>query len=273
MGIVNVTPDSFSDGGLHATTAAAVGHALRLSEDGADIVDVGGESTRPGADPVPVAEEIDRVVPVVARLASEGLVVSVDTMKPEVASAAIEAGAAIVNDVGGLADPEMRRLVADSGAGVVVMHMQGTPRTMQDDPRYVDVVSEVRDFFDRRVGLAVAAGVDRAAIVVDPGIGFGKTVDHNLTLLSHLGELSSLPVMVGVSRKRFLGTLTGRDRPQDRDSASAAAAAVAVARGASVVRTHDVASTLEAVKVAWAIVRGTGARRAPVVGEGVVERW
>jgi dihydropteroate synthase len=211
MGVVNVTPDSFSDGGAFLDPARAVRHGLDLVAAGAHLVDVGGESTRPGAGPVPVAEERSRVVPVIAELAAAGVVVSVDTAKPEVAAAAIDAGAAVVNDVTALADPEMARLAAAAGVGVVLMHMQGTPRTMQDEPRYDDVVAEVTEVLVGRAAAAVAAGVAREAVCIDPGIGFGKTSEHNLALLAGLPALTGTgyPVMVGASRKSFLGTLLG----------------------------------------------------------------
>lgn len=272
MGVVNTTPDSFSDGGRLPDTAAAVSHALELSAAGADIIDVGGESTRPGAESVGLADELDRTLPVVARLAELGVLVSIDTMKPEVARDALDAGAVIVNDVGGMALPEMRQVVAESGAGVVVVHMRGTPRTMQDNPTYGDVVAEIIGFFRERCGDLIEAGTNPGSIVVDPGIGFGKTMEHNLALLNRLGEFEGLgfPLMVGASRKRFLGQLTGRDLPADRDFASAVAAAAAVVRGARIVRVHDAALSLEAVQVAWAIVREEGAPWAPVAAEGVV---
>ncbi|HVR32164.1 MAG TPA: dihydropteroate synthase [Acidimicrobiia bacterium] len=272
MGVVNTTPDSFSDGGLLPTVDAAVAHAHRLIDGGADVIDVGGESTRPGALPVTLDEEMDRVLPVVSRLADDAVLVSVDTTKPEVADACLRAGAVIVNDVGGMGDPAMRRVAVSHGAGVVVMHMQGEPRTMQDNPTYDDVVVDIRNFLiERRDGL-VAAGADPASVVVDPGIGFGKTVAHNLILLNRLGEFAEVgPIMVGASRKRFLGALSGRDVASERDFASAVAAAAAILRGASILRVHDVAQTLEAVKVAWAIVREEGARWAPVAARGVAE--
>lgn len=257
MGVLNTTPDSFSDGGSYLATGEAVRHGRRLVAEGADIIDVGGESTRPGAEPVPPEVELRRVLPVVEELAAGGAVVSIDTMKPEVAGACIEAGARIVNDVTGLESEEMSALVAESGAGVVIMHMRGTPRTMQDAPEYGDVVGEVVAFLEGRMSRAVRAGVDVGRIAVDPGIGFGKTVEHNLTLLDRLGDLGELgrPIVVGTSRKRFLGEITGRADPAERDDASAVSAALAVMRGAHVVRVHDVASTREAVRVAWAIVR------------------
>ena len=273
MGVVNTTPDSFSDGGRFNDADAAIAHGTALAAAGADIVDVGGESARPGAHPVTADEEIKRSVPVIRRLAADGLIVSIDTMKHDVARAALEAGAAIVNDVGGMGDPRMREVVADSSAGVVVMHMQGTPRTMQDDPTYDDVIADIRLFLDARTRAVLESGSDPAAIVIDPGIGFGKTIDHNLTLLNRLDAFDTLgfPVMVGASRKRFLGALTDRPEPADRDLGSAVAAAVAVLRGARVVRVHNVAVTLEAVKVAWAIVREEGTPWGPVVAEGVAK--
>lgn len=262
MGILNVTPDSFSDGDLAGMDpAAAIARGLAMSEAGADIVDVGGESTRPYATPVSVDEELARVVPVVAGLANAGVVVSVDTMKPAVATAALDAGAEIVNDVSGFRDPAMIQVAASSGAGVVVMHMRGTPLDMQDDPAYDDVVAEVSAYLARQTEALVAAGVDEQRIVVDPGIGFGKTHDHNLALLGGLGRLAAAgrPVLVGVSRKGTVGAVLEQagisTTAAERDVASAALAALAVRGGAAVVRAHDVAMTLEAVAVATAIVR------------------
>ncbi len=258
MGIVNVTPDSFSDGGLHATEDAAVAHGLALLAEGADVLDVGGESTRPGAEPVSAEEEMRRVAPVVRRLAEAGAVVSVDTMKARVAEAALAAGARIVNDVTAGRDPAMLPLVAREGAGVVLMHMQGEPRTMQQDPRYHDVVKEVAAFLHDRARAALAAGVARDAIVLDPGLGFGKTQAHNLALLRGLPEIAALghPVLVGASRKGFLGALAGAKDPADRVEASIAAHALAVARGASIVRVHDVKAHKRALAVADAILEG-----------------
>lgn len=258
MGILNVTPDSFSDGGLHLSRDAALAHARHLLTSGADIVDVGGESTRPGADSVDEAEELRRVIPVVSALVSEGVVVSVDTSKPAVAAVALDAGAHIVNDVTGLVDPEMRKIVAGAGCGVIVMHMQGDPRTMQTDPRYDDVVAEVTSALLRRAQEARAEGISPSAIALDPGIGFGKTVDHNLTLLRDLAVLASTghPIVVGTSRKSFLGRITGVEDPSRRDTATAVSIALAVERGASVVRVHEPSSAKEAVQVAEAIVRG-----------------
>lgn len=266
MGIVNTTPDSFSDGGAFLQSPAAVSHGLRLAGEGADIIDVGGESTRPGALPVSADEEIARTVPVVEALAGKGLVVSIDTMKPEVAAAALSAGARIVNDVGGLGSDEMRRVVDSAGAGVVVMHMKGTPQDMQLAPHYDDVIEEIVGFLEQRIEEAVRVGIDRDAIVVDPGIGFGKTLEHNLVILDRLDELERLgrPVMVGTSRKRFLGTITGHREPRHRDLATAVTVALAVVRGASVVRVHDVAGAVESARVSWAIVREEGAPWAPI---------
>jgi dihydropteroate synthase len=257
IGIVNVTPDSFSDGGRFFDPDAAVAHGLRLIADGADIVDVGGESTRPGADAVSETEETERVLPVVSALAGQGIVVSVDTSKPAVARAAIDAGAAIVNDVTALGSPGMVELVAQSQVGVVVMHMQGSPRTMQANPTYRDVVSEVRDFLVARVAFAVDHDVTEDRIAIDPGIGFGKTLEHNLTLLRDLDALvdTGYPVVVGTSRKSFLGTLTGEGRPERRDIATAATSALAVTAGAFAVRVHNVAVSRPAIQVASAIVR------------------
>ncbi len=255
MGIVNVTPDSFSDGGLW-TEESAVRHGLELVDAGADIVDVGGESTRPGAAPVDESEELRRVLPVVADLASEGVVVSIDSMKPTVARAAVEAGARIVNDVGGLSDPAMRDVVADSGSGVVIMHMQGEPRTMQLDPRYDDVVTDIATFFHRRLEEAHAVGIDPVSIALDPGIGFGKTLEHNLELVRRMPELTGLGhhLVVGASRKRFLGTILGIEDPQQRDRATSILSALLFERGVGIVRVHDVAGSREALSLVRAIV-------------------
>lgn len=260
MGIVNVTHDSFSDGGRWIDPDAAIRHGLHLADLGADIVDVGGESTRPGAFPVDAGEEMDRVLPVVRALAGAGLVVSIDTSKPEVAAAALSEGAEIINDVTGLRDPEMVAECARSGAGAVLMHMQADPRTMQIDPAYDDVVSEVADFLQDRFRTATAAGVTSSHIVVDPGIGFGKTFDHNLALLDGLDRIGrGRPVLVGTSRKAFLGRILERaeqpSSPADRDAATGATVALAVAKGASIVRVHDVAAAISAARTADAIVR------------------
>ena len=260
MGVVNVTPDSFSDGGLFLATDAAIEHGLDLMEEGADLIDVGGESTRPGADPVPAAEELRRVVPVVAGLAAAGALVSIDTSKPEVAGQAVEAGAVIINDVTALGDPEMAAVAGQHQVGLVLMHMQGSPRTMQIEPVYEDVVSEVSAFLIERAAVAEAAGVERRSLAIDPGIGFGKTVDHNLDLLRDLGVLADLgyPLVVGTSRKSFLRKVTGEQGGADLDLASAVSVALAVERGADVVRVHNVAACKAAALLAVAMVRRSG---------------
>ena len=266
MGIVNATPDSFSDGGYHADREEAVIHGLALWDQGADVVDVGGESTRPGAEPVSVAEETRRVVPVIADLVDAGVVVSVDTMKAEVAAAAVAAGAQIVNDVSALQDPEMASVCAESGVGVVLMHMLGNPRTMQDDPQYGNVVAEVGEYLEERAAYAMAAGIERSRLCVDPGIGFGKTFDHNLELLAGIASLCELglPVLIGTSRKGFLGQIL-RDagvasEADERDVATAATVALAIAGGASVVRVHNVSHALQAARTADAMVRASHRR-------------
>ncbi len=256
MGVVNVTPDSFSDGGEYLDPAAAIGHGEAMLAQGADLLDVGGESTRPGAEPVAEAEELRRVVPVVQALAGAGATVSVDTSKAAVAAAALEAGATIVNDVTALrGDPQMAALCAERRAGVVLMHMPGTPRTMQDDPRYEDVVDEVKAFLAGRVEAAVAAGVAEQAIWVDPGIGFGKTLAHNLELLRRLDRLRDLgrPVLVGTSRKSFIGKVDGSP-VGERLGGTIASEVLAAAAGADVLRVHDVAETVQALRVAEAIL-------------------
>lgn len=254
MGIVNVTPDSFSDGGRYLDPAAAVEHGLKLASEGADILDVGGESTRPGSEPVPAEEEIRRVLPVVRELAKRTPVpISVDTMKAAVARACLDAGAIIVNDVAGLrGDPDMPAACAAAGAGVVVMHMQGTPATMQADPRYDDVVREVGDFFAERLRTLADAGIPPERVALDPGIGFGKTMAHNLTLLANLREYQRFarPVVLGVSRKGVIGTLVGRDRMERMPGSLAVACFAVAANSAQVVRVHDVAAHRDAV-VLW----------------------
>jgi dihydropteroate synthase len=260
MGILNVTPDSFSDGGRWIDTGFAIDKGREMAANGADIVDVGGESTRPGAAPVNAADELARVVPVVEALAADGIVVSIDTSKPLVAAAAIDAGAEIVNDVTGLADPAMIETCACAGAGVVIMHMLGDPRTMQLDPTYVDVVEDIAGFLRHRTEQAVAAGIDASRIVVDPGIGFGKTIRHNVALLGGIERLGNgRPVLIGTSRKAFLGSIldqAGRpSSPQDRDHATSATTALAIANGAAIVRVHDVASAVDVGRTADAIVR------------------
>ncbi|MEO8039727.1 MAG: dihydropteroate synthase [Betaproteobacteria bacterium] len=258
MGVVNVTPDSFSDGGRLADSRAAIEHAHKLIGEGADIVDIGGESTRPGAAPVAVDEELARVMPVIEAIASGPVAISVDTYKPEVMVAALAAGAAMINDIYALRCPGALDAVAASSAGVCLMHMQGDPATMQDNPVYEDVVAEVGAFLAGRVAACEAAGIARDRIVVDPGFGFGKKAVHNLALLRHLRDLAAgdLPVLAGLSHKSVLGRITGRPLG-DRVHASVASALVAVARGASVVRVHDVGATRDALAI-WLAVEGKG---------------
>ncbi|MBI5230555.1 MAG: dihydropteroate synthase [Coriobacteriales bacterium] len=255
MGIVNVTPDSFSDGGEHFEPHDAVTHALSLIDEGASIIDVGGESTRPGSEEVASAEELARVRPVVARLAEEPIPVSIDTRHPDVARAALEVGASIINDVSGFRDPQMVNVAAESDAGVVVMHMLGDPRTMQEAPHYRDVVAEVAEFLVLGATVLEAAGVAHDRIALDPGIGFGKTLEHNVTLLNALPEFVKLGycVVVGASRKRFIGALTDAEDPRQRRGGSVAAAVWAAQRGADVVRAHDVADTVQALQVTAAL--------------------
>lgn len=261
MGVLNVTPDSFSDGGRFLAPEAAVAHGLRLVEEGAAIIDVGGESTRPGAAPVRVDDEIRRVVPVVERLHQSvpQVVISVDTSKPEVIREAAAAGAGLINDVRALTEPGALEAAAASGLAVCLMHMQGDPRTMQQAPAYVDVVKEVKAFLDERVQACRAAGVATDRLVIDPGFGFGKTLEHNLQLLRGLSELtaSEVPVLVGLSRKSIAGTLTGRGAG-DRLHGSIALAVVAVMKGARIIRAHDVAATVDALKVVAAVSEQRG---------------
>lgn len=255
MGVVNVTPDSFSDGGLFLEPEAAIAQGEQLAREGAAILDVGGESSRPGAAEVGVEEELARTQPVVSDLAALGHEVSIDTTKVEVARAALDAGASIVNDITALANPDMAALCAERDAGVVLMHMQGTPRTMQESPTYDDVVDDVRAFLAERVQAAVAAGVSEERIWVDPGIGFGKTLEHNLELLRRLGELRDLgrPLVVGTSRKSFIGKLDG-SQAGDRLGGTIASSVLAIAQGAEVLRVHDVAEVVQAAAVARAIL-------------------
>lgn len=250
MGIVNTTPDSFSDGGRWIDAPAAIRHALKLREEGADILDVGGESTRPGAALVSAAEEIRRVMPVIEALAGHGCVVSVDTKKPEVMRAALDAGAAMVNDVMALRAPGALEAVAASDAAVCLMHMQGEPQNMQQAPAYADVVGEVKQFLHGRMAACEAAGIRRERLVVDPGFGFGKTLEHNLALLRYLNRLAELeaPVLVGLSRKSMLGALTGR-MVEEREFAGVAAHLVALARGARLLRVHNVVAMRDALAV------------------------
>lgn len=260
MGIVNVTPDSFSDGGRYFDFDRALAHAERLIAEGADLIDIGGESTRPGAPEVAVAEELARVIPLVRALRDRGVAISVDTSKPEVMRAALAEGAAVINDVRALRADGALEAVAASDCGVVLMHMQGTPQTMQIDPRYDDVAAEVAAFLRARCDAAVAAGIARERIAIDPGFGFGKTVDHNYELLARLREFGALrlPLLVGISRKGMLKHATGRGI-DERMVASVAAALLAVERGARIVRVHDVAATRDALAVWQAVVeKGEG---------------
>jgi dihydropteroate synthase len=256
MGIVNVTPDSFSDGGLYLDAEAAIAHGEELVRDGADLLDVGGESTRPGAEAVDAEEELRRVVPVVEGLAAAGCEVSIETSKAVVAEAALDAGAAIVNDVTALrGDPDIGELCAERGAGLVLMHMRGDPRTMQDEPVYGDVVEDVKAFLAERLEAAVAAGVKEERVWLDPGIGFGKTLEHNLELLRRLGELRELgrPLVVGASRKSFIGAIDGSP-VGERLGGTIAASVLAAAEGAEVLRVHDVAEAAQALRLAQAIL-------------------
>ena len=262
MGVLNVTPDSFSDGGLHAGVAGAVAHAVAIVKQGADLIDVGGESTRPGSAPVEPAEQVRRVVPVIRELAASmpGVAISIDTTRRAVAEAALDAGASVVNDVSaGRDDPDLFRLAAERGAPVVLMHMQGTPMTMQQAPAYHDVVSEVTDFLKRRLDAAVSAGIDAADVLVDPGIGFGKTAGHNLELLRRVAELRATvgrPVVLGTSRKGFIGRITGEPDPARRLFGTAATVAWGIANGAAVLRVHDVGPMCQVTRMVRAIQTG-----------------
>jgi dihydropteroate synthase len=267
MGILNVTPDSFSDGGRYLRPHAAIEHGARLLAEGADIVDVGGESTRPGAEPVSAAQELARVRPVVEALAADaGTLISIDTSKASVAAAALDAGASVVNDVSAFrADPEMAALVADRDAECILMHMRGEPRTMQEDPRYADVVDDVKAFLHERLAFALREGVREERVLLDPGIGFGKTLEHNLELLRRLSELAELgrPIVIGTSRKSFLGRIAegarGLEQPPGTDArvpGTLASNVLAFERGASVFRVHDVAPVREALAVAAATLGG-----------------
>ncbi|MBI2539497.1 MAG: dihydropteroate synthase [Deltaproteobacteria bacterium] len=275
MGVVNVTPDSFSDGGRYFEPAQAISHGLKLVEEGADIIDVGGESTRPGARPVSGREEVERVIPVIRGLRRElSAPISVDTYKADVAKAALDAGADMVNDISALRfDPAMAPLIAAEKVPVVLMHMRGTPRTMQRRPHYRDVVEEVREFLRDRIRFAVQAGVDLERIIVDPGIGFGKELEHNLALLRALPALADLgrPVLVGPSRKTFIGKILDVG-PEERLEGSLAAAVAAVLGGASVIRTHDVKEARRAIRVADAMRFGGASpltpHASPVRGKG-----
>lgn len=258
MGILNVTPDSFSDGGLFADRSAAIRHGQAMETAGADIIDIGGESTRPGSNPLSEEDELRRILPVIEALSAElRTPVSVDTYKSAVARKALQAGAVIVNDISGLRfSPDMARVVADHDAAVVIMHIKGTPRTMQETPRYGDVVAEVRDYLAEGIEIALAAGVHPERILIDPGIGFGKTVEHNLTLINRLDELCALgrPVVLGTSRKRFIGSVLDIADPADRVEGTAATMAIGIARGARVLRVHDVKQMARVARMTDAIL-------------------
>jgi dihydropteroate synthase len=258
MGIVNVTPDSFSDGGLHLQRDAALAHAQQLIAGGADMLDIGGESTRPGAQPVSIPEELDRVIPIIEDLRGIAVPISIDTCKPEVMRAAIAAGAQMINDIDALQDAASMHAVAASNVAACLMHKRGNPQTMQEQPHYQNVVVEVSAFLSVRIAAAEAAGIQREHIVIDPGFGFGKTLAHNLALLRELKKLTELgvPVLAGLSRKSMLGALTGQD-VGNRLPASVAAALIAVQRGANIVRVHDVRAIVDALKI-WNAVNGIG---------------
>ncbi len=265
MGVLNVTPDSFSDGGLYADPEAAIAHAHQMAQDGAHILDIGGESTRPATfrdrEPLPSDEEKRRILPVIARLAAElpHIALSVDTYKADVAAAALDAGASILNDISGLTyDPAMASLAASRRVPIILMHLPGRPRDLPVNPVYADVISDILTFFTRQIAYAESQGVRREQIWLDPGLGFGKTAQHNLEILRRLPELKSLdlPLVVGASRKRFLGRILGTDDPQDRKEGTAAAVALSIAGGADIVRVHDVHEMSRVAKVSDAIVRG-----------------
>jgi dihydropteroate synthase len=259
MGILNATPDSFSDGGRFAAADRALAHAREMAAAGADIIDIGGESTRPGAAPVTEEEELRRIIPLIERLSAELTVpISVDTYKSSVARKSLEAGASIVNDISGLRfSPDMAAVAADFGAAVVIMHIKGTPRNMQQDPVYADVVAEVRAYLEEGIGIAVRAGVDRERIMVDPGIGFGKNLEHNLTILGRLDEFKCLgrPIVLGTSRKKFIGTILDIPAPEQRVDGTAATVALGIERGAAIVRVHDVARMAQVARMTDAILK------------------
>jgi dihydropteroate synthase len=260
MGILNVTPDSFSDGGAYSHENAAVERALQMVEEGADIIDIGGESTRPGAEPVPETEEIRRTVPIISNIREHSdIPISIDTMKAEVAFQALEAGADIINDVSAFkADDQMAATAERTGAGVVLMHKKGSPETMQDDPEYHDVVGEVQVYLQARMDFAAQHGIARDRMVIDPGIGFGKTVEHNLELLRALPELSACcsPILIGASRKSFIGQLTGRKDPADRMAGSLGIAAWSILQGAHILRVHDVIDTCDVCRMLDTVAAG-----------------
>ena len=265
MGIVNVTPDSFSDGGRFDSLEKALAHARRLASEGANILDIGGESTRPGAAPVDARAEIERVVPVIEAVRAElDLPVSIDTMKGEVMRAAVAAGAEMINDVNGLRDPDALVAAVEAGVPTCIMHMQGEPRTMQQNPDYDDVVEDLRLFFRERIDTCLAAGMQEQNLVLDPGFGFGKSLQHNLDLLDRFGRFREfgLPLMAGISRKSMLGKITGREAADARGAASVAAGVLAAERGANILRVHDVAETVDAVSVIHAMRENRQGRQA-----------
>ncbi|MGE8216205.1 MAG: dihydropteroate synthase [Stenotrophomonas maltophilia] len=273
MGIVNVTPDSFSDGGAHDTLEAAVAHGLQLVAEGADLLDIGGESTRPGSAPVPLEEELRRVIPVIERLAAQtGVPISIDTFKPEVMRAAVAAGAGMLNDIHALRQPGALAAAAELGVPVVLMHMQGEPGSMQDTPHYEDVVADVHRFLAERLFAAELAGIAKKHLVIDLGFGFGKTTGHNMTLLARSERFLELgvPMLAGLSRKRSIGELTGRSEPRQRVAGSVAAHLIAAQRGAKILRVHDVAATVDALKV-WAAVDAVPTPR--VAAAPAMPRW
>ena len=262
MGVLNVTADSFSDGGQFLQVERALQHAAQLADEGADIIDIGGESTRPGAQPVPEEEEMRRVVPIIERLGKEErFVISIDTMKPAVARAAIEAGAGIINDVTGLRDPAMREVAQATGAGAIAMHMQGTPRDMQRAPQYTNVVGEIREFFRQTFSACLASGIDPMRLAFDPGIGFGKTVEHNLTLLRNLDSMrvEGRPLVLGVSRKSFLGKVLESDALADRSWPTVALTSYGRSHGAEIFRIHEARLNTEALRMTEAILEPAGA--------------
>ena len=267
MGVLNVTPDSFSDGGQFANPARAVEHAREMLSAGADLIDIGGESTRPGATPLTEDEELRRIIPVIERIAGEtSAKISVDTYKSAVAAKALAAGATIVNDISGLRfSPDMAKVVADHGAAVIIMHIKGTPRDMQTNPVYDDVIGEIADYLEEGIAIAVRAGVSRDKILVDPGIGFGKTLEHNLTILARLEEFRSLgcPLVLGTSRKRFIGTVLDTSDPQNRIEGTAATVALGIRNGAHIVRVHDVGFMAKVAKMTDAIVKTSTNTQAP----------
>lgn len=255
MGIINVTPDSFSDHGRYATTEKAIEHAERLIQEGADILDIGGESTRPGSLAVSLEEELRRVIPVVEILSQKNILISVDTSKPEIMQAAISAGASIINDVNALQAPGAIEIIAKSKVMVCLMHMKGKPRSMQKEPQYIDVISEVKSFLQQRIDLANSSGIPYDRLIIDPGFGFGKTLKHNLALLRHLDQFVQMkvPVLVGLSRKSMLGAITGND-VDNRVYASIAAALLAATKGAKILRVHDVKATKDAIMIHNALI-------------------